>query len=332
MRFKALTAIACALLFLPGQARAEPSEIRMGLQNGLPYLPFVVMEHEKLIEKHAKAGGLGDIKVTWFRAAGGDVLNDGLLSGNLDFAATGIVSFLNLWSRAQGKSPIIALSAYSSSTLQLVTRNPDVKTIADFTDKDKIAVPAVQSSLQAITLQLAAEKTFGPEGRNKLDRLTISRGHPDAMAGLLSGTEITAHFSAPPYQEQELKDPRIRVVLSVNEVFGGPVCNGLLYMTERFYKQNPKAVAAVNAALGEAEKLINADARRAAEIYLAVTKEKNTVEGIMANITAAGSKFEQAPHGIGKISDFMYRTGATKAAPASWKDLLIPESHGLAGD
>ena len=93
--------------------------------------------------------------------------------------------------------------------LFLNTTRPDVKTIRDFTDQDRIALPAVKVSIQAVTLQMAAEQAFGDGKHNKLDRLTVSMSHPDGTAAMLSGrSEITAHFSAPPFQYQQLEDKR----------------------------------------------------------------------------------------------------------------------------
>ena len=49
---------------------AEVNEIKIGKQYGLPYIQFVIMEDQKLIEKHAKLQGLGDIKVDWTTLGG----------------------------------------------------------------------------------------------------------------------------------------------------------------------------------------------------------------------------------------------------------------------
>ena len=62
----------------------------------------------------------------------------------------------------------------NSMPLYLNTNNPNVKSIKDFTSKDKIALPAVKVSIQAVTLQMAAEKEFGEGNQNKLDALTVS--------------------------------------------------------------------------------------------------------------------------------------------------------------
>src|SRR5262245_2358427 len=80
-------------------AAAEVGELRVAIQSGLTYLPFTLMEHEKFIEKRASTAGLGDVKVTWFKVSGGDVMNDGLISGNLDIAATGTPAFLVIWAK-----------------------------------------------------------------------------------------------------------------------------------------------------------------------------------------------------------------------------------------
>src|SRR5207244_886083 len=52
-------------LALPGQAAAEATALRVARQFGVAYLQFMVMQDQKLIEKHAKAAGLGDIATDW---------------------------------------------------------------------------------------------------------------------------------------------------------------------------------------------------------------------------------------------------------------------------
>jgi NitT/TauT family transport system substrate-binding protein len=64
---------------------AEQSELRIAKQYGLAYMQMMVMEDQKIIEKNAKAAGLGDLKVTWATFRSSDVMNDALLSGSVDF-------------------------------------------------------------------------------------------------------------------------------------------------------------------------------------------------------------------------------------------------------
>src|SRR5512138_3620859 len=160
-------ALACALAVATA-ARAEMSEIKVAQQYGISYLPLMIMEDQKLIEKHAKAAGL-DVTVSWAKFAGGNVMNDAILSGSLQFASGGVAPLVTLWSKTRGNPiDVRAISAINSMPLYLVTRNPNVKSVKDFTDKDRIALPAVKVSIQAITLQMAAEKAFGPGQQSKL--------------------------------------------------------------------------------------------------------------------------------------------------------------------
>ena len=98
-----LTALYLALLALvatPFSASAEVREVRIAKQFGLGYLPLVVAEERHLIEKQAKAAGLGDIKVTWATLGGGSATNDALLSGSVDFASSGVAPWWSSGPRA----------------------------------------------------------------------------------------------------------------------------------------------------------------------------------------------------------------------------------------
>jgi NitT/TauT family transport system substrate-binding protein len=313
-------------------AAAEVGEIRVAIQSGLTYLPFTLMEHERLIEKRAGEAGLGDVKVSWFKVSGGDVMNDGLISGNLDVAATGTPAFLVIWAKAKAAFDIRGVAAYNTLPLTLVTRNPDVHSVKDFTESDRIAVPAVRASTQAILLQMAAEQAFGAGQHTRLDHLTVSRSHPDAMAALLSErSEITAHFAAPPYADLELKKPGLHAVLTATEVFGGPFTIGMTYAPAKFRRDNPKLFSAFIAALTDAVDLINGDRRKAAEFYLAVTKEKTSVDDILAMLDQPGFSFATTPQNVLKMAQFMHRIGAIGVVPQSWQDLFFPEIHQLPG-
>lgn len=333
MRFGRLLAVA---LLLAGAgsiaARADVSTVRIAQQPGLTYLPLVVMQHDRLIEKNADAAGLGAVKVEWSKFAGGNVMNDALLSGNLDFAATGLPSFLILWDKGKGLLDVKGLSSYGSTPLYLVTRNPEVKTIRDFSERDRIAVPAVKSSVQAILLEMAAEKEWGVGQHARLDGLTVSRAHPDAYTALVSAnSEINTHFAAPPYQQMALAQPGIHLVLSSEDVLGGPASNGIFYGTEKFRRENPRLIAVIKQSMGEAIDSINRDHRGAAEKYLAITQEKTTPEKLVELIEQPGAIYTLAPQKTFAYADFMQRIGSVKRKAESWKDLYFPEAHDLPG-
>jgi NitT/TauT family transport system substrate-binding protein len=323
--------IAALALALPPVALAELAEIKIAKQYGIGYLPLMLMEDGKLIEKHAKVAGV-DVTVTWATFAGGNVMNDALLSNSLQVASGGVGPMITLWSRTRGNLDVRGVAALNSMPLMLVTRNPTVKTVKDFTDNDRIAMPAVKISVQALALQMAAEQAFGPGQQNRLDSLTVSMAHPDAMQALLSGqSEVNAHFGSPPFQYQELARPEMHVVLNNYDVMGGAVTFNVVWTTEKFRSENPKLYEAFVKALDEAQGAINRDKRAAAEAYLRISKDRDTVDNIVRMMNDPQIVFTTTPQNVMKYADFMARTGAIKIKPESWKDLFFPNVHGLPG-
>lgn len=330
MKFPSILAGAAVGALLATPAHAEVSELRITKQPSVIYLPLVIMEENKLVEKHAKAAGLGDLKVNWITLTGGGAATDALLSGNVELVTSGVGNLLTLWDKTKGQ--VKAVSAASAVPLILFSRNPNVKSLKDFTDADKIAVPTIKVSTQATVLQMACEKEFGPENRTKLDSLTVAMSHPDA-AGAVSNPahELNAHFSAPPYQAAQAKNPLLHVVLNSADVIGGPLTNAVVFGTTQFHDANPKTVAAFLAALNEANALIKSDPRAAAEIYLKATREKFTVDELVEIMKAPATEYSTTPFNTMKFADHMSKVGTLKTKPASWKDYFFPESHALPG-
>src|SRR5450759_3790614 len=105
MRFKGiLHAIAgfAAFVGLLSAASAEVPEIRLAQQFSIGYLQLNVMEHQQLIEKHAKRLGIPEVKVSWLKLNGPAAVNDALLSGTLDIASGGVPGLLTLWAKTKG--------------------------------------------------------------------------------------------------------------------------------------------------------------------------------------------------------------------------------------
>lgn len=324
---RAVLAFCAALLMFGGQARSEVGEVRIGVQFGLTYLPFAVAEQERLVERYAERAGLGDLKVAWPRFSGPNDMNTALLSGNLDVAPTAMPGFLILWARGRGRVNVKALAGYGTVPFTLVTNNPAVRSLRDFTSKDRIAVTGVQTSLLAILLQMAAAKEFGPDRYSALDPLMVSRAHPDAMAQVISGrTEINSHFSIPPYAAAELAAPGVRAILTSRDISQTAFANGVVYLTEAFHDANPKVVGAILAALTEACRIIRDEPRRAAEIYLLGSGEKTSPDAIMQTLQAPGVVYDTVPHGILDLAKFMFRTGTLVSEPRGYDDILFPEA------
>lgn len=325
---------AIALLGVVPHAVAEVKEVSISGQYGLPYLPFMVMEQEKLVEKHAKILGMPELKVKWITLGGPAAGIDALLSGNLSYTGSGTTSLATLWDKTRG-TPLEAraICAMQSMPFYLVTRNPKVKTIKDFTETDKIALPSVKVTQHALILEMAAAKEWGDADYARLDPLTVSMAHPDAMMAVLSGKgEVNSHFASSPFYYEELAHPGIHLVLKSYDVLGGRHTNGLLYTTTKFHDANPTVNKAVFAAFKEATEFIYAKPKAAAAIYLALTKDKrNSPETLEKWVLDPEVKYTQAPENTMLFVNFMHKMGRIKNRPASWKDLFFPEAHGLQG-
>ncbi len=314
------------------RARAEVTEIRFAQQFSMGYLQFNAMQHHGLVEKHAKALGLGDVKVSWLTFNGPDAMNDALISGSVDVVSGGVPGLVTLWSRTKGRpQKVRGISALSSQPCLMNTRNPALHSIADLTAQDRVAVPTVKVSVQAVTLQMAAAKLFGTANYAKFDPLTVSMAPPDATVALLSGAPgVTCVFSVPPFQEQQLEKPGIRTLLNSFDVVG-PHSFSVCWTTAQFRDRNPVLYKALMAALQEATDIVNADKRAAGALWIADSHSKLPLDKVAEVVSGPQVSWTLTPLATMKYAAFMHDAGSVKAVPSSWQDLFFPEIHEAAG-
>ena len=227
--------LAASLLFGTA-ARAEVPEVRFAQQFSMGYLQFNVMKHQDLLQKHAAALGIPEVKISYVTFNGPDMMNDALLSGAVDVASGGVPGLLTIWAKTRGTAQEVrGISAMSQQVVLLTSKDPNIRSIRDFKPGDRIAVPAVKVSAQAVMLQMAAAKEWGDAAFDKLDALTFSRSPPDATASLLSGGTgqwralgafgpLTRALAAPSSPASEKSIPRPRVIAggSANSVASRP--------------------------------------------------------------------------------------------------------------
>lgn len=313
----------------PAQAHAE-GEIRIAEQFGIVYLLLNVVRDQHLIEKHGKEAGI-DIKVDWTQLSGGSAVNDALLSGAIDIAGAGVGPLLTIWDRTHGRQNVKAVASLGNFPYYLLSNNPKVKTIADFTEKDRIAVPAVGVSVQSRFLQYAAAKQWGDKEYNRLDKYTIAVPHPDATAALIAGgTELSGHFSNPPFQDQALANPNVHVVLNTYDLLG-PNSPTVLFATEKFREENPKTYHAFVEALAEAADFAQKDKGAAADTYIRVTGAKIDRAALLEIIDNPQFEFSITPKNTYPLAEFMHRVGVIKNKPASWQDYFFKDAKPLQG-
>jgi NitT/TauT family transport system substrate-binding protein len=296
---------------------------------GVGFLPLLVMEKYHLIEKYA------DVTVRWMDLGGPAAMNDALLSSSADFISAGPPAFLTLWDKTHGSASsanVEGVAAMTSMPMYLNTNAQHLKKLDDITEQDKIAVTSIKVSIPAIIMQMYAKQKYGQAQATRFDKFTVSMAHPDAVVALLSGSAgISAHFSSPPFHQRERKDPRIRTILTSDDVMGGSTTFTMISTTSKFRQENPQVFAAVLKALEEANRMIVADKNMAAELLMTSEGGGLTREEIVEVLNDPHVKFTTTPENVMKYAEFMYDAGSIKNRPGSWKDLFFPEIHGVPG-
>ena len=322
----------CAMLVAASSAlHAQASQVRFARQLGLGYLQFHVMQEKQLVEREAERAGIGKVTATYSGMGTPTAITDALLSGNVDVVGIGLPSFLTMWDKTRGSMNVRGMMAMNRQPAYLNTRNPNIKSLRDFTEEDRIALPAPKVSVQAIMLQMIAEKTLGKF--DALDKLTVGMSHPDGTAAMLSGKlEISSHFTSAPFQYQQLENPAIRKLLSSYDATDGPNTFSAIATIARWRDANPQLYKVVHAAILEANEFIAKNPREAAEIFVKVENSKLPVAFIEKLISDPEFSYAPEPQNVMKIYAFMNKVGALKNMPATWQDLFFAEAHGLKGN
>ncbi|MFG1466565.1 ABC transporter substrate-binding protein [Xanthobacter sp. DSM 24535] len=322
-------ALGAALAVLPAQA--EVAKVRIAQQLSLAFLPAMVMQKEKLLEAEMEKAGMRDVPVEWSTFAGGNSAIDAVLAGELQFASSGITPFITLWAKSNGR--VKGVAAMSAQPEYLNCRNPALKSVRDLTIKDKIAVPAIKVSTQAVFLQMEAARTWGDANFEKLDPMTVSLSQADASIALMSGSgDIACTFTSQPFTFLQKKDPGIHTILNSFDTLGGPATLTMVWATVDFQKNNPKTYAAFLAAYEKALGIIRNDKKRAAQIYLDLSKDKSLSNAdVVSIISDPQITFVMTPENTMKSVNFMNQVGRINKRPASWRDMWFENVHSLSG-
>lgn len=325
----------CVLLLgvLVVRPAAADTTLRIARPVDLAALALIVAEHDHLIEKQAQARHLGPVTVQWLLPGGGNPL-DATTAGAADIVvATDLARFVAAWDeRAGTPQEIRGLAALARMPYTLVTRNPAIATIRDFTQKDRIAVPAPKVSLPAVMLQMAAAQEWGLARYDRFDGITVAHSDGAAVAALRTAKDgIDADFAPLPYSDEERGDPAVHRVMDSFDI-AGPHSVGVVVTTAPFRDDNPLLCAAVIAAIDEAGVFIKQNPGAAAEIYVkAVRSDALAVEDLTDMLADPDMGFAAAPAGVLNLARFLRRTGRLKHEPESWRELFFPEAHKLPG-
>jgi len=314
-------------------AQAQVPEVRFARQYSMGYLQFNMLEHEHLIEKHAAALGIPEVKVSGVRFNGPSMMNDALLSDTVDIVGGSPNGMYSLWAKTVGTPrEVRAITALVTLPYYLTTTDPDIVTLADIAKCKRIPVPSLKVSSPAVTIQMAATKVYGIAGFDKFDAQTVVMSPADATIALLGGaSDVNCTMALPPFLQQQLKDPRVHTVTSSFEMAGGPTTYTVAYTSKRFHDSNPKLYQAVYEALTEATERVSSDIRTASRYWVEDSDSKLSVDFVADAGSGKDTKWTVVPEATMPQAAFMYEVGTIKKKPSSWKDYFFPEAYGLPG-
>ena len=240
---------------------------------------------------------------------------------------------LLLWDRTRtSANPVRGVIGVAVMPTVLNTRDPAVHSVADLTERNKIAVPAIKISNHALVLQMAAAAAFGAENWGRLDPLTVALPSPDAAAQLMSRNgQVDSVFASPPYAEVVMSAPGVHTVLNSVDVMGDTSLT-VLWTTQKFVDANPHVVQAVYDAITEALGVINADHAAAADRYLRLSGDKVGRDVLLTLMADPHIRYTPVPLGTMAFARFMRQTGALRSLPGAWTDVYLPIAQGLPGN
>lgn len=285
-----------------GCAKTETTDakksIRMAEQYGIAYAPVQIMKAQGLLEKNCPG-----IEISWEQMSNTAAIREAIVADRLDAGFMAIPPFLIGWDNGMDWKIASGLSTVPTG---LVTKT-SVNGLADLGEADRIALPQ-PGSVQHILLAMACDREFG--NPQKLDNQLVTLAHPDGMNALLSGGDVTAHFTATPYLEKELATPGFHQILSGKEAFGGDFSFIVGVTTKKLHDDNPQVYAAFNQSLAEAIAFIN-EQPEAAAVILSAAYDLPEAE-VLAYLTATDTEYSQTVKGLQTFSDFMLKTGYLK--------------------
>jgi NitT/TauT family transport system substrate-binding protein len=302
----------CLVLWLAGCTPKKPQSITIAQQYGTAYAPIVVMRELDLLQETLPSS----VTVEWVQLANTAAIRESMLAGKTQIACMAIPPFLI--GRDAGMEWRIC-SGVSRVPMGLTTREPGVESLADIAPKMRIALPQ-PGSIQHILLAMAARREFGEAHR--FDHQLVTLSHPDGMNALLSGGEVSLHFTTSPYLQQE-QQAGMTLILDGEEAMGQPFTGIVAVAGESLYREHPKVYQGFLKALKKAMEWIEEHPQEAAELLAPLYGMEP--DALLLEMTAPGAAYTTEVEGVEAFTAFMLEEGYLKKEH-SLDSLLFPEA------
>lgn len=301
--------IALSGCFEVKEVKEVSKNIAIAEQFGLAYAPLQIMKELKLLEKN-----LPGANISWKQLGNTAAIREAMLAKEIDIGFMAIPPFLIGWDKGMDWK---ICSGLSMSPVGLVVNKQNIKSIRDFTDKDRIVLPQ-PGSVQHILLSMACEKEFNDP--KKLDNILVTMAHPDGMNALLAKKDITAHFTTEPYLSKELEFDGVRQLLSGKDILGGDFTFIVGVSTVSFHDDKKAEYKALIKSLDEAiEYMKNNKSETIKLLSKAYSISEQEIENYLAS---EGTHYDKKVKGIEEFADFMKKSGYISETPKNLNDVI----------
>ncbi|MEP9380811.1 ABC transporter substrate-binding protein [Nocardioides sp. KR10-350] len=291
-------------------ASGPTDSITIGYQPGLGYATLLIIKEQGTLEK-----ALPDTKIKWQMLDSGSALRDAVIAGDVQVASMGASPFLVGVDGGVGWKTVAAMNQMN---MELMVKDPKIKSLKDLPDNAKIAMPA-PDSIQSLPLRKAAEEQLGDA--HALDDNIVAMAHPDGLQALVSG-QITGHLTAPPYVAEEAAQGA-HPILKSYDIFGRTTFNAI-YAKPDFLDANPAFTKAFEKALTDANTMLNNDPDQASTLLAKESGGELSKAEVKEQITDPDVTWSLTPTGFGKFADFMKSVDMIKKVPSS-SDMFIDD-------
>lgn len=272
--------------------------VRLAKQYGMQYATGYIVEKMNLLEKY-----LPGATIEWSSFGGGAAITEALISGHLDVGFMGMPPAVIAIDKG---ADLRIASGICVPPFDLMVKEERLKSIADFTPQDKIAIPGI-SSTQHILLSIAAKDKLNKA--RDFDSNMVAMANPDAYSSLVSGTEIVGHFTTMPFLELEARQG-FRSILTGKEAYGDA---SIVCVTTAKFHSNPSVYAGLIGALNEAMDLLNKQDPKVLAIIAEV--EKISIDDAKAFLDWPGTNYTANIYGLMGIANYMHEVGYIKNKP-----------------
>jgi len=326
-------AAAFLVSLLPAAAPAEVNEVGIASTIGLAQFPGRLANDLNLIQKRADALGISNLKVTFQEVTSGVIVSDLFLSGHANIGIGGNAPMFNLWSKTSGR--VKGMMALSEGDMFLITCDPRIKSVRDYTDNDRIAMTDLKTTTYAMMLQMKAAQEFGWDQRTRFEKISVGMSDPDGMGAILScRTDVKSQMTILPQSTTELASGKAHVVFSSEKLLGHPYTFDAAFTTVEFKRDNPKVYEAVALGLGDAIQFIKDNPEKAAGMFMKAEPfigNRDTLIKLIRGETPDHFSYTNVPNSTEAFMDFMYKGGMIKNQSKSWKDVWFENVWDLPG-